>query len=306
MDRNFVTVGCAICVATCGLVPAAHAASQQPAVFEDVAALRLQPVDDAVLATQTGKGLAGDIISGVVVSLLSEWHAPNGATAVASGAISIVTNTLNQVAVQLNSTASVSGPGTSAASVANSGNSPAAVGSQSSSSGSGTSNSAASVNNPGNSAGSGANPNAIATGGQNVSVNGVSQITQIAGNGNAGSNQTVVDFDSAAASSLSSGSYNNSASASASNANGSVKAGITFGTNGVSVSLQTPAGVATQSVLPAGNAQQASTIAQLLQIAGNNQQVVNQLQLHLLTQPMSANMVRQLGVLQALQNAPRR
>jgi len=47
-------------------------------------------------------------------------------------------------------------------------------------------------------------------------------------------------------------------------------------------------------------------ISQLLQIAGNNQQVANALQLHLQTQQMSASMLRQLGVLQALQNTARR
>jgi hypothetical protein len=69
--------------------------------------------------------------------------------------------------------------------------------------------------------------------------------------------------------------------------------------------LQTPAGLATQTITP-GASQQAGQIAQLLQIAGNNQQVANALQLHLQTQQMSASMLRQLGVLQALQNTARR
>ena len=71
----------------------------------------------------------------------------------------------------------------------------------------------------------------------------------------------------------------------------------TFLKRGISVALQTPAGLATQTIAP-GSGQ----IAQLLQIAGNNQQVANALQLHLQTQQMSAAMLRQLGVLQALQN----
>jgi hypothetical protein len=267
MDRNLITVGCALCFTTCSLASVARAAEPTPTpIFEDVAAIKLQPVDDTVLASQSGKGVAGDIISGVVVNLLSQWNLPNGTTAVAQGALAIVTNTLNQVSVQVSSSAAVTGSN--------------------------------------NGSGSGANPNAGATGGQNASVNGVSQITQVAGNGNSGNNQTVIDFN-APASGLSGGAYNNQTSSFASNASGSVKAGVSFGNGGISISLQTPAGLATQTIAP-GTAGQAGQIAQLLQIAGNNQQVANALQLHLQTQQMSASMLRQLGVLQALQNTARR
>ncbi|MFL9998246.1 peptidase C39 [Paraburkholderia sediminicola] len=266
MDRNFITIGCALCFTTCGLASVAHAAESASTVFEDVAAIKLQPVDDTVLANQTGKGLAGDIISGVVVNLLSQWQLPNGATAVASGALAIVTNTLNQASAQFNSSASVTGP-----------------------------------TGP---SGNGANRNASASGGQNVNVNGVSQITQVAGNGNLGTNQALIDFN-ASPGSLTDGSYNNATSAAASNANGSVKASVSLANGGISIALQTPGGSATQTIAPA-SAQQAGMIAQLLQIAGNNQQVANQLQLHLQTQPMSASMLRQMGVLQALQNSVRR
>lgn len=266
MDRNLLTIGCALCFTTCGLASVAQAAEQTPTVFEDVGALKLQPVDDTVLANQTGKGIVGDIISGVVINLLSQWQLPNGATAVASGALAIVTNALNQPSVQFNSSASVTGPNTPS--------------------------------------GSGANHNASASGGQNVTVNGVSQIAQVAGNGNLGTNQALIDFD-ASTGSLTGGTYNNATSAAASNANGSMTASVNFANGGISIALQTPAGVATQTIAP-GSAQQANQIAQLLQIAGNNQQVANQLQLHLQTQQMSASMLRQLGVLQALQNSVRR
>lgn len=266
MDRNLLTIGCALCFTTCGLASVAHAAEQTSTVFEDGGALKLQPVDDAILANQTGKGIVGDIISGVVITLLSQWQLPNGATAAASGSLAIGTNTPNQPSVQFNSAASVTGPNTGG--------------------------------------GSGANRNASASGGQNVSVNGVSQIAQVAGNGNLGTNQALIDFD-ASPGSLTGGSYNNATSASASNANGSVKASVSLANGGISISLQTPGGIATQTIAPS-SAQQAGMIAQLLQIAGNNQQVANQLQLHLQTQQMSASMLRQIGVLQALQNTVRR
>jgi len=80
---------------------------------------------------------------------------------------------------------------------------------------------------------------------------------------------------------------------------------VSFGNGSISIALQTPAGLARQTIAP-GTSQQAGQIAQLLQIAGNNQQVANSLQLHLQTQQMSASMLRQLGVLQALQNTARR
>jgi hypothetical protein len=160
------------------------------------------------------------------------------------------------------------------------------------------------VTSPTGPSGSGANRNASANGGQNVSVNGVSQISQVAGNGNLGTNQALIDFN-ASPGSLTGGTYNNATSAAASNANGSVTAAVSFANGGISIALQTPAGIATQSVAPS-SAQQAGMIAQLLQIAGNNQQVANQLQLHLQTQQMSASMLRQIGVLQALQNTVRR
>ena len=67
------------------------------------------------------------------------------------------------------------------------------------------------------------------------------------------------------------------------------------------MSVQTPAGIATQSITPS-NLQQAGAIAQLLQIAGNNQQVANRLALTLQTQQMNAGLIRQTGVLQALRN----
>jgi hypothetical protein len=267
MDRNLLSLGCALCFTTCGLASVAQAAEPLAApVFEDIAAVKLQPVDDSILASQNGKGVAGDIISGVVVTLLSQWNLPNGTTAVAQGALSIATNALNQVSVQVGSSASVIGSN--------------------------------------NTSGSGANPNASATGGQNTSVNGVSQITQVAGNGNSGNNQTVIDFN-APTSGLPSSAYNNQTSAFASNSSGSVKAGVSFNNGGIAIALQTPAGLATQTITP-GSSTQAGQIAQLLQIAGNNQQVANALQLNLQTQQMSASMIRQLGVLQGLQNSVRR
>ncbi|MFL9960364.1 peptidase C39 [Paraburkholderia sediminicola] len=142
--------------------------------------------------------------------------------------------------------------------------------------------------------GNGANPDARVNGGQSIAVNGVSQVTQVGGDRNSGVNSALIDFNNRAVTLAGAA---NAPSAAASNSTGSVKAGITFGSDGVRIALQTPAGLATQTIAP-GNGR----IAQLLQIAGNNQQVANALQLHLQTQQMPTSMIRQLGVLQALQN----
>jgi hypothetical protein len=219
-----------------------------------------QPVSDNVLARQIGKGLGGETISGFVLTVLSQWQLPNGTTASASGALQVATNALNQVSTQVNSSAGITG-----------------------------SNSAL---------GNAANTNNSATGGQSVSVNGVSQVTQVAGDNNLGTNQTLIDFNVPSAAQ----NYNNALGATAANANGSIKASVSFGNGGIAVALQTPSGVATQKIVP-GSTQQAAMIAQLLQVAGNNQQVNNQLQLHLQVQSMSSAALRQAGVQQALQSA---
>jgi hypothetical protein len=226
--------------------------------------IQCQPVDDDVLSHQTGKFADNNMISGFVLSLLSQWQLPNGATAIAQGALSVAENAANKLTAQIETSANV-----------------------------------IEGNNPHH---TGANPGAIATGGQNVSVNGVSQITQVAGNSNIGSNGATVDYNNNGTPQLPNiPGATNQPSALATNANGSIQAGITFANNSINVSVQTPAGIATQSIVPSG-AQQAGAIAQLLQIAGNNQQVANRLALTLQTQQMNAALVRQTGVLQALRN----
>jgi hypothetical protein len=269
MKHSFSPLGLAICLMACGLASGVHSsentASATPGFMSTGAAasqaVKWQAVGDDVLAQQTGKYAGGSMISGFVLNLLSQWQLPNGATAVAQGSLAVGTNAANQMSAQVSTSAQV-------------------------------------LNN--NAGPTGANPNAFATGGQNIAVNGVSQVTQVAGNGNVGQNSATIDFDSATISSLAGGA--NAPAASASNAAGNIKASIAFGSGGVTVALQTPAGLATQSIAPNAT-QQAGAIAQLLQIAGNNQAVTNQLQLHLQTQQLSGNTLRQLGVMQALRNA---
>jgi hypothetical protein len=268
MKQQITQLGLALCAMTCGVSGSAHASTDpgsppasgiSSAHDIDRAALNVQIVDDDVLAGQTGKYAGATMISGFVLNVISQWQMPNGVNALAQGTLAAVQNAGGQIATSVSTQASVSGGGRGS--------------------------------NAGN---TGANPNAQASGGQSLGVNGVSQTTQVAGDRNSGSNSALIDFNNNAVTLAGTA---NAPSATASNSIGSVKAGISFGSNGVQVALQTPAGLATQNVAP-GNGQ----IAQLLKIAGNNQQVVNALQLHLQTQQMSASMLRQLGVLQALQN----
>lgn len=268
MKQHLTQLGLAICTAMCGVTGSAYASSGAGATplpeflsSHDIgsAAVKVQMVDDDVLASQTGKYAGGTMISGFVLNVISQWQLPNGVTALAQGTLAATQNAAGLLTSTVSTLASVNGGG------------------------------------PGNgSADPGANPNARVGGGQSIAVNGVSQVTQVAGEHNSGANSALIDFNNNAVTPPGAA---NAPSAAASNSTGSIKAGISFGSNGISVALQTPAGLATQTIAP-GNGQ----IAQLLQIAGNNQQVANALQLHLQTQQMSAAMIRQLGVLQALQN----
>jgi hypothetical protein len=278
MKHIFTQFGLAFCASTCAFASGAFAADGTggPPVPDflsahDVAPQQLnwQSVDDDVLAHQTGKYAGATMISGFVLNVLSQWKMPNGATAIAQGALTVAQNMQNEITAKVHTMVKVTEDRVAAAQHNN-----------------------------------GANPAAHATGGQGVSVNGVSQVTQVAGDGNVGVNAAQIDFNNNAPQLANIAGGTNAPTASASNSTGTIKAGISFGNGGVTVALQTPAGLATQTIAP-NNAQQAGSIAQLLQIAGNNQQVANQLQLHLQTQQMSPLMRQQLGVLQALQNSRR-
>ena len=259
------------------------------------AIVRCHAVDDGVLAAQSGKYPGGSTVSGFVLTMVSQWQGPNGVGATASGTLAVASNSGHAPDVHVNTSAQIT------------------------------------CSDHGN--GNGANPHANATGGQNVTVNGVSQVTQVAGDNNVGTNTAVIAFGPAgtqgAGNAGTAGSSGNagasgagseaatgtasavplvatagtgSTNASASNNAGSVKANVTFGSGGVTLALQTPAGVASQSIAP-NPAGQSGSIAQLVQIAGNGQAVSNLLQISIQTRQMSSTLLQQLGVLQALQNA---
>ncbi|MEX3958133.1 peptidase C39 [Trinickia sp. EG282A] len=230
---------------------------------------RWQAVDDATLASQTGKYAGSAMIDGMVLNVLSQWRLPNGASASVQGSL-VVDDANRALDARVSTAARVSdfahGNG----------------------------------NGNGNGAGVavGANPGSSARGGQNVAISGVSQLTQVAGDNNVGINSALIDFNGAQAQPLAG---NDAPSANAANAAGTIKSGIAFGSGGVTLALRTPTGAATQTIAP-GSAHESGTIAQFVRIVGNNQAVSNQLQLSLRTQPMPAALVRQLGMLEALWN----
>jgi hypothetical protein len=263
MKRNMLMISCLFGVAApC----AVHAEMSSP--FSDaIAAPLMQPVGDEVLASQTGKFAGVPAISGFVLSLLSEWQLPNGEAAAATGTLA-VTRTANGFTSQTNVAAAVKSLVTSTGDAVNT-----------------------AMNGLLNNGANGA----TTSGGENVKVNGVSQVTQVAGSNNTGNNTAVIDFSPGNPGQL----YNGQTQASASGPTG-LAANIAFTSTGAMVSLNTPAGVATQQIIT--NANQTGNIAQLLKIAGNNQAVMNQLQLHLQTSTLTSNQLRMIGVQTALAN----
>jgi hypothetical protein len=267
MKRNMLMLGCVFGTFSAAVSCAAHAERFSSPFSDAIAAPLMQPVGDEVLARQTGKFAGVPAISGFVLSLLSQWQLPNGESLAATGTLA-VSRTVNGFITQSNAGAVVQ-------SLVN-GN------------GQGVNTNANGVFN------NGAN-GATTSGGENVRVNGVSQITQVAGYSNSGNNTAVIDFSPGNPGQL----YNGNTQASANGPTG-LAANIAFTSTGAMVSLNTPAGIATQQIITSQN--QTGNIAQLLKIAGNNQAVTNQLQLHLQTSNLNSNQIRVIGVQSALAN----
>lgn len=266
MKHTVFLFGCAGLAAAAGLCNPAHAASDL------IADAVLRPVDDATLAQTSGRYAGGQAISGFVLTLLSRWTLPDGARLSAGGTLAVGPGPAGNAQVQVGTAAAVIGATAQ----------PGAVGI------------------------SGSSGNDSARGARNVAnnVDGVSQVTQVAGDRNVGTNTAVIDFVPAGAGATPTGgpNYDGRASSSASNAAGTLKAGIAFTSTGATVSLQTPQGVAMQTLAAAGLSNPTGNVAQWLQIAGNGQQVQNLLQLHLNTQPLAPQQLRQAAALQALQS----
>jgi hypothetical protein len=142
----------------------------------------------------------------------------------------------------------------------------------------------------------GSTPGASVSGGTGVQVNGVGQVTQVAGSNNLASNTNSISMQTAPLPTLPS----NGQTASVAAQNG-FTAQAQVGQGGVQVAITSPMGIATQSVMPGAGAAVGS-VTQVAQLAGNTQVIANQLAIQLQLQAMSRQQLAQIGVAQALQS----
>lgn len=211
--------------------------------------------DDSELAQQRGKYLGASIVSGFMIEMASQWR--NEAGQASAQARMLATDLRGHAAnVAVSTQASVHmGPGAL---------DEAAAG-------------------------------ASASGGAGVQVNGVGQVTQVAGNNNLAANTTSISIQPQPLPTLPSGGP------------AAVAAGSGFvaqaqaGAGGVQVAITSPMGVASQAVTP-NLAGAAGSVMQVAQLAGNAQVIANQLSIMLQIQSMSRQQLVQVGVAQALQS----
>lgn len=144
------------------------------------------------------------------------------------------------------------------------------------------------------SAGAGALPTGTATGGESLQINGIGQISQIAGDGNRMSNVTTISFSPG---SLTGDGFNGSLSSTA--GAGAMAAQITFLDGGMQLDLTGPGSILGQSFSPGANGVD-GRILQVGQIAGNGITGSNQIHLQLMTSLMPSLWQQSLGTLQAL------
>ncbi|CAJ0822716.1 hypothetical protein [Ralstonia flaminis] len=234
-------------------------AGASPSESSDQAALFhggtvVELADDGELAQQRGKYLGASIVSGFMIAMASQWR--NEAGQASAEARLLATNLrTNAASVNVSSQASVQmGAGALA----------------------------------------GAASGASAAGGAGVQVNGVGQVTQVAGNNNLASNTASISMQAAPLPTLPSG------GSSALAAQNGFVAQAQAGAGGVQVAITSPMGVASQSVT-SNLAGVAGSLMQVAQLAGNAQVIANQLSIQLQIQTMSRQQLAQIGVAQALQ-----
>ncbi|WP_139133437.1 peptidase C39 [Pandoraea sp. ISTKB] len=138
------------------------------------------------------------------------------------------------------------------------------------------------------------------TGGANVLMNGVAQITQVAGDANNAMNKAIIQYGPGISLALLVP-VSGSSSSSSNTTVGNLSASVAISSAGMQLALNTPNGNLGQSI--AGGAGGAmNQIMQVVQVAGNAQQVMNTLQLNLQTGALTSAGLRQLGVQNAMAN----
>lgn len=134
--------------------------------------------------------------------------------------------------------------------------------------------------------------NASASGGDQISVNGIGQVVQIAGDGNKFGNLTAISFSPRDASG--GGSFNGQTSSSTTN--GNLVASVSFENGGARLGLSAPSGMLSQSVVSGAD----GGVMQAARIAGQDQIGSNTMQLQLQTAAMPALQQQQLGIYEAM------
>lgn len=137
-------------------------------------------------------------------------------------------------------------------------------------------------------------------GAASVLVNGVAQITQVAGDANNALNKATIQFGPGISISTLVPVSGQGASNSQTTV-GNLSASVAITSAGMQIALNTPNGNLGQSV--AGGAGAAmNQIMQVVQVAGNAQMVMNTMQLNLQTSPLTSNALRQVGIQNAMAN----
>ena len=140
----------------------------------------------------------------------------------------------------------------------------------------------------------------IVSGGASVLVNGVAQITQVAGDANNALNKATIQFGPGVPIATLIPVGGQGANGSQTTV-GNLSASVAITSAGMQVSLNTPNGNLGQSV-GGGAGAAMNQIMQVVQVAGNAQQVMNTMQLNLQTSPLTSNALRQLGIQNAMAN----
>jgi hypothetical protein len=234
----------------------AHAAHALKVCTADGACGHAQAVDDMQMAAVAGKyTIAGEVV-GMNLTMASSWQAANGQNLEGKAMLSIALPGSGHAHAHYGTQVSATDPRETTAGAIHS-----------------------------------AGP--VSTGAGLHSINGVSQVIQIAGDGNGAANRAQVEVTTAPIGTVAG---NGQLNASYHAANGA-QASAAISGNRVSLQLTMPgAGVVQQQV----NAASLGNIQQNIQFAANRQQAMNQLQLQLQIRPPSNALLASSGVGQAL------
>jgi hypothetical protein len=233
-----------------GMAASAQAGAAQTPEAPSIKPVRVEVVDEQTLGRISGKFYGADMLVGLRIELLSNWHTAEGSLS-AAGTLQVQRNDNGSFTVQVDTRSAAQAAGA---------------------------------------AGSAA-PNASATGGEQISVNGVGQVVQLAGDGNRFANLTAISFVPHASAG---GNFNGQASSASSS--GDMIARVSFEGGGARLGLSAPSGVLSQSVVSGAD----GGIMQAARVAGQDQIGSNTLQLQLQTAAMPALQQQQMGVYQAL------